>query len=107
MHSFTPVYLGVTRRMQVGMLYGGDGRLAHVLLRLLRAEGDLEVGDNEPYAVGLETDYAVPVHGIGRSLPHTAIEIRQDLIAAAAGQRAWAARLARLLPAALAELTPT
>jgi predicted N-formylglutamate amidohydrolase len=104
MHSFTPVYLGETRRVEVGMLYGDDARLARVLLRLLQAEGDLVVGDNEPYSVSAESDYAVPVHGIGRALLHTAIEIRQDLIAEPAGQTAWAARLARLLPLALAEV---
>ena len=103
MHSFTPVYLGVARRVEVGMLYGTDTRLAHALLRLLQDEGDLAVGDNEPYAVTAESDYAVPVHGVGRALLHTAIEIRQDLIAAPEGQRAWAARLARLLPRALAQ----
>lgn len=102
MHSFTPVYLGVARRVEVGTLYDTrDPRLAHALLRLLQAEGDLIVGDNEPYAVGPDTDYAVPVHGLGRGLIHTAIEIRQDLIAAPEGQRAWGARLARLLPRAL------
>ena len=37
-------------------------------------------------------------------LPHVEIEIRQDLIADAAGQEAWAARLARLLPIAEARL---
>jgi len=36
-------------------------------------------------------------------LPHVEIEIRQDLIADAEGQRAWAARLARLLPAAYSQ----
>ena len=101
MHSFTPVYLGERRRVDVGTLYGRDGRLAAILLCLLRAGGDLLVGDNEPYAVSDTSDYAVPVHGVGRALLHSAIEIRQDLITEPAGQRAWAARLARLLPRAL------
>ena len=38
------------------------------LLKLLRAEGDLVVGDNEPYAVSDETDYTIPVHGEARGL---------------------------------------
>ena len=101
LHSFTPVYLGVARPVEVSPLYGSDARLAHGLLEALRAEGDLVVGDNEPYAVSAETDYAVPVHGIGRDLLHTAIEIRQDLITATSGQAGWALRLARLLPVAL------
>ncbi len=106
LHSFTPVYLGARRAVEVSPLYGADSRLARTLLLALRGEGDLLVGDNEPYAVSAETDYAVPVHGIGRGLLHTAIEIRQDLIAAPAGQAAWALRLARLLPVALAGAGP-
>ncbi len=86
------------------MLFNRDPRLAHALAELLRAEGDLVVGENEPYAVSDLTDYTVPVHGEGRGLPHVEIEIRQDLIAEPAGQTAWAERLARLLPAAYAEL---
>ncbi len=104
LHSFTPVYLGVPRAVEVSPLYGGDARLAHALLALLRREGDLIVGDNDPYAVTDTTDYAVPVHGIGRGLLHTAIEIRQDLISDVPGQAAWALRMARLLPEALANL---
>lgn len=106
LHSFTPVYLGVPRAVEVSPLYGGDARLAHALLVLLRREGDLVVGDNDPYAVTDTTDYAVPVHGIGRGLVHTAIEIRQDLITETSGQAAWALRLARLLPEALAAVAP-
>ena len=51
-----------------------------------------------------ETDYTIPVHGERRGLPHALIEIRQDLIADESGQRAWALRLARLLPQAHAEV---
>ncbi len=90
--------------MHAGVLYNRDRRLATILLGLLRAEGDLEVGDNAPYSVSDETDYTVPVHGERRGLPHVELEIRQDLIADDAGQAAWAARLARLLGAAQAEL---
>jgi predicted N-formylglutamate amidohydrolase len=103
LHSFTPVFKGVSRPWHVGVLFNRDARLAQPLLALLRAEGDLTVGENEPYRVGDLTDYTVPVHGERRGLAHVEIEIRQDLIAEPAGQAAWAERLARLLPAAYAE----
>jgi hypothetical protein len=64
----------------------------------------LTIGENEPYAVSDLTDYTVPVHAERRELPHVEIEIRQDLIADTPGQRQWAERLARLLPAAYARL---
>ena len=100
MHSFTPVFKGESRAMQVGVLYNRDARLPMIMLDLLRAEGDLTVGDNAPYAVSDITDYGVPVHAERRGLPHLELEIRQDLIAEEAGQAEWAARLTRLLLAA-------
>jgi len=103
LHSFTPVFRGVSRPWHVGVLFNRDSRLASPLLDLLRAEGGLTVGENQPYRVTDATDYTVPVHGERRGLPHVEIEIRQDLIAEPAGQAIWAERLARLLPAAYAE----
>jgi predicted N-formylglutamate amidohydrolase len=100
MHSFTPSFKGESRAMEVGVLYNKDVRLAHILLDLLRQEGDLTVGDNAPYAVTEDSDYGVPTHGEKRGLPHVEIEIRQDLIATPDGQSAWADRFARLLAAA-------
>jgi predicted N-formylglutamate amidohydrolase len=97
LHSFTPVYAGVARPWHIGTLYQRDTRLPRLLLKLLRAEPELVVGDNEPYAVSDETDYTIPVHGEARGLMNTGIEIRQDLIAEEAGQAQWAERLARIL----------
>jgi predicted N-formylglutamate amidohydrolase len=102
LHSFTPVFKGVSRPWHVAVLFNRDPRLAHALAELLRADGTLMVGENEPYRVSDLTDYTVPVHGERRGLPHVEIEIRQDLITDPSGQREWAERLARLLPAAYA-----
>jgi predicted N-formylglutamate amidohydrolase len=96
LHSFTPVYAGIARPWHIGALYHRDTRLPPLLLKLLRREADLVVGDNEPYAVSDETDYTIPVHGEARGLMNTGIEIRQDLIADQAGQKQWADRLARI-----------
>ena len=96
LHSFTPVYAGVARPWHIGTLYHRDTRLPPLLLKYLRAEPDLVVGDNEPYAVSDETDYTIPVHGEKRGLMNTGIEIRQDLIAGPAGQQQWADRRARV-----------
>jgi predicted N-formylglutamate amidohydrolase len=100
MHSFTPVFRGETREMQVGVLYNRDRRLASIMLDLLRAEGDISVGDNAPYAITADSDYTIPFHAERRGLAHVEIELRQDLLADAPGRRAWAARLSRLMRAA-------
>ena len=97
LHSFTPVYAGIARPWHIGTLYHRDKALAPLLLKHLRGEADLVVGDNEPYAVSDDTDYTIPVHGEMRGLMNTGIEIRQDLIGDQSGQREWADRLARIL----------
>lgn len=105
LHSFTPVYMDSARPWHAGVLYDRDARLGRELLALLRAEAGLEVGDNQPYAASAATDYTLTTHGERRGLPYVELEVRQDLIADAAGQDAWAERLARLLPRACSELT--
>jgi len=102
LHSFTPAYAGIARPWHIGTLYHRDTNLPRRLLKALRAETDLVVGDNEPYAVSDETDYTIPVHGEARGLMNSGIEIRQDLISDSAGEKSWADRLARIL----AEIEP-
>jgi predicted N-formylglutamate amidohydrolase len=99
LHSFTPVYLGMVRQWDAGVLYQRDARLAKHMLGHLQADPDLRVGDNEPYRVSDATDYSVVVYGEGRGIPHVEIELRQDLIVDTAGQSVWADRLVRALQA--------
>jgi predicted N-formylglutamate amidohydrolase len=100
-HSFTPRLNGrAPRPWHVGILHAGwDQRLSRPLLDLLRAEPDLCVGENQPYAGHLPGD-AVDRHALIPGRPNALIEVRQDLIADEGGQRAWAERLAPLLEAA-------
>ncbi len=44
-----------------------------------------------------DKDYAAPVHGQNRGIPHVELEIRQDLIETAEGQDQWAELLAGIL----------
>ena len=79
-HSFTPVWRGIRRPWQFGILWDRDGRLAQPLIDRLRREENLTIGDNEPYIGTLEND-CMYRHGTLNGLPHALIEIRQDLIA--------------------------
>jgi len=106
-HSFTPVYKDESRPWQVGVLYNRDARLARILLELFRGESRLIVGDNQPYSVSDETDYAIPIHGERRSIPHVELEIRQDLLADESGLTAWAQRVTHALRRAEGLLNPT
>ena len=91
LHSFTPVFQGFARPWRMGVLHRGDSALSAGMLALLRARLGDEVGDNQPYAMDT-TDNTVPLHADARGLDYLELEVRQDLIADAAGQ-AWAAQL--------------
>lgn len=101
-HSFTPQLRGrAPRPWHVGVLHSHlDGRLALPLLRRLGAEPDLVVGDNEPYGGHLPGD-SIDRHALAPGRLNVLVEVRNDLIADAAGQEAWAARLAPLLTRSL------
>lgn len=95
-HSFTPNWRGMERPWHGGVLWNRDGRFALPLIERLRREGNLSIGDNEPYSGGLAGD-TLDVHATARGLPDALIEIRQDLLTEAAGVGEWADRLAALL----------
>lgn len=101
LHSFTPALSnGPARPWQVGILYeGGRTDFAKAVLSHLRRDPELTVGDNEPYAMS-GIDYTVPRHAYADAISYVEIEVRQDLIATADEQRAWADRLAAVLTAA-------
>lgn len=96
-HSFTPVFRGVSRPWHAAVLYDRDARLARALLAGLRRERELTIGENEPYAASPLTDYGLVEHAEARGLPYVELEIRQDLLASEHDQDAWAERLTRLL----------
>ncbi len=98
LHSFTPYWKGAARPWHVGVLWDEDRGFASHLLDALRAQGDLCVGDNEPYSGALEGD-TLYTHGTCRGLRHGLIEIRQDLIAQQSGVDEWISRLAPILEA--------
>jgi predicted N-formylglutamate amidohydrolase len=96
-HSFTPTFLGVARPWHAGVLYGQADRLGRAIAKSLETEGDLLVGDNEPYRIETEHDYTVPVHGDARGNEAVLLEVRQDLLGGDEEADAWAARLARAI----------
>lgn len=103
--SFTPSYRGDARPWMIGVRYGDDAQMAGVVLKLLRRDERLLIGDNEPAAEEAGVDYSLPLHGEARGIAHVGLQIRQDQILDAAGQKTWAGRLASLLKQADALLT--
>lgn len=99
-HSFTPIYKGERRALDLGILHDEDARLADELIELVRRHDPmLDVRRNEPYGPADGVTHTLLVHSAPRGIPNAMIEIRNDLIASEAGQQEWAERLARLLTA--------
>ncbi|MFN3548074.1 MAG: N-formylglutamate amidohydrolase [Mesorhizobium sp.] len=96
-HSFTPVYRGISRPWHVGIIHDGDERLSAPMIDALAAIDGVTVGDNEPYAPADRVYYSLERHARSRELPCAMIEIRNDEIGDAAGQELWAERLATIL----------
>lgn len=97
LHSFTPSLKSrpeEQRPWEVGVLYNQDDRAARLAIPPLEADG-LIVGDQQPYS-GKLLNATMNRHAEARGLPYVGIEVRQDLIAEAAGQALWAERLARV-----------
>jgi predicted N-formylglutamate amidohydrolase len=103
-HSFTPRLRGrPPRPWHIGILHSHrDSRLALPLIARLRAEPGLCIGDNEPYSGHLPGD-AIDRHALAQGRANVLIELRQDLIATAEDQAAWAQRLAPILAEVLTE----
>ncbi len=113
-HSFTAQLNGrAPRPWQIGVLSAADRRLADPLLQSLTqadfaawvaevSGAPLCVGDNAPYAGHLPSD-SVDRHALGPGHLNALLELRQDLIVTPDQQAAWAAALAPVLRAALAE----
>ena len=95
-HSFTPVYLGQRRVMQVGILYRKSAGFAARLVDALGGAG-AGIAHNDPYQIEDDSDYTVPVHGEARGLDAVLIEVRQDLVSTPRTAQAWGDRLAEAL----------
>jgi predicted N-formylglutamate amidohydrolase len=103
-HSFTPVFKGIARKVDVGLLFDRDRRFTDRIAPLLQAAGRLELRYNEPYGPADGVCHTLNVHAGVRGLPYSMIEIRNDLIANESGQVEWADRLADVLRRAAQEI---
>ncbi len=102
-HSFTPKLGNEDRPWHIGVQYAKNMTFANIVMRILREDSVLYVGDNQPWPVHEIDDYTIPIHGDGRNIPYVMIEVRQDLIATKETQISWAERLSHTLKRASSE----
>ena len=101
LHSFTPVYCGKRRDVEIGVLHDADRRLADAMLHTAAAHTDHVVRRNEPYGPGDGVTHTLKLHGVAQGLPNVMIEIRNDLIATEAQQRGMGEMIGAWLTEAL------
>ena len=89
-HSFTPVFKGKPRKVELGILHDRDTRLSS---KLIKSFPNIEARLNEPYGPKDGVMHTLNLHAAPRGLQHAMIEIRNDLIATDRGQDEWAQRL--------------
>ena len=96
-HSFTPVYKGVKRPWDIGIIHDEDERLARPMIEALRRLSGITVGVNEPYSPADRVYHTIATHAHPGDLPCAMVELRNDRIADTAGQFRWAGLLAGIL----------
>jgi predicted N-formylglutamate amidohydrolase len=94
---------GIQRPWHVGLLWDREQQTAAAIIRELRRDPDLVVGENQPYEGANPRGYALDAHAADNGLPIAIFEIRQDLIHTAQGADRWARILATALRPILAE----
>ena len=104
-HSFTPIFHGRRRSVELGLLHDLDSRLADAMLEHAFDWADLEVRRNQPYGPEDGVTHTLRVDAIARGLPNVMIEVRNDLIETPEQQSAMAARLAELVSDGLRQLS--
>lgn len=93
-HSFTPVFHGQKRDVELGILHGRDDRFAKAMVGRLPSTLRLDTRLNAPYAAKDGVTHSIDLHGADNGLLSVMIEIRNDLIGTAQEQEDMAAILA-------------
>lgn len=101
-HSFTPVYFGQKRDVEIGILHDQDARLADRMLDNASRDGaNWRVERNKPYGPQDGVTHTLKLHALPSKLENVMIEIRNDLVADTGGEQAIAQYLHDLLTASL------
>lgn len=78
-HSFTPIYHGRPREVEIGLVCDQDDTMAKSLLKLID-QGEYAIDINHPYGPEDGVTHTLKRHGISRGIDHVMIEVRNDLL---------------------------
>lgn len=103
-HTFTPIYEGEVRELEVGVLFDREEDLAVELADALRAVG-LNVALNEPYSGRAGLIYSAHRHAETHGRRALELEVRQDLAVEEVFRARLIGVLGRWLPPVIARLS--
>jgi len=101
-HSFTPVYNGKVREVELGILHDTDQRLADAILQLA---GGYNIQRNQPYGPEDGVFHTLQLHGVTNQIHNVMLEIRNDLLTDEQGCQKIASKIAAWLNDALKMLS--
>lgn len=87
LHSFTPVFKGVRRDVEIGILHDSDTRFADRVIAALDDGSGFVVRRNEPYGPEDGVTHTLVEHGLRNGLRNVMVEVRNDLLADAASRK--------------------
>ncbi len=103
-HSFTPIYYGERREVEIGVLHDTDARLADALLSDFSGFASKIVRRNEPYGPADGVTHTLKEHALPGGHLNIMLEVRNDLLADEMAQSAMAIMLSDWLALALAKV---
>ena len=102
-HSFTPLYHGKTREVEVGILHDDDHRLADCFMANCDSEAPYVIRRNQPYGPADGVTHTLKERAMPGNLPNVMIEMRNDLIQDEAGIEKMVNFLAGVLKPSIAD----
>ncbi len=79
-HSFTPVFNGETRNVEIGYLHGDDKRLAEAMLSVSSKSTRYDIRLNQPYGPTDGVLHSIEKQNDDTDIPYVMIEVRNDLL---------------------------
>lgn len=103
-HSFTPIYHGEKRDVEIGILHSDDTRLADAMLSHAQQFEGFVFERNQPYGPKDGVAHTIKLHGYDKGLFNVMIEVRNDLLDNPAGITRATNALTGMIELALTEL---
>ena len=80
LHTFTPVFQGRERTVELGVIHDNDNRMADGVLTSLNRLKSHKVERNQPYSPRDGVTHTLKEHGNKRGIANVMIEIKNDLV---------------------------